>query len=136
MNERNTGFDSSCARGRHPPACRPMNCAPRWTSCWPAARGRRRIIDVETRPLPYASSFAIEELDVRFDDGSRVDLVCKDTSDAAMLPEARRIKPGFLYNPLREIATYESILAPLGISAPQFYGSVIDPAARPLLALP
>ena len=58
--------------------------------------GPRRIIDVETRPLPYASSFAIEELDVRFDDGSRVDLVCKDTSDAAMLPEARRIKPGFL----------------------------------------
>jgi aminoglycoside phosphotransferase (APT) family kinase protein len=86
----------------------------------------RRITDVETRPLPYASSFAIEELDVRFDDGSRVDLVCKDTSDAAMLPEARRIKPGFLYNPLREIATYESILAPLGIGAPQFYGSVID----------
>lgn len=86
----------------------------------------RRIIDLETRPLPYASSFAIEELDVRFDDGSGVDLVCKDTSQGSMLPEARRIKPGFLYDPVREIATYESILAPLGISAPQFYGSVID----------
>ena len=53
-----------------------------------------------------------------------------------MLPEARRIKPRFLYHPLREIATYESILAPLRISAPQFYGSAIDQLARPLLALP
>ena len=86
------------------------------------ARGARprRIIDLETRPLPYASSFAIEELDVQFDDGSRVELVWKDTGEAAMLPEARRIRPAFLYNPLREIATYESILAPLRISAPKF----------------
>ena len=53
-----------------------------------------------------------------------------------MLPDARRIKPGFLSNPLREIAMYASILAPCGISAPRFYGSVIDPRARPLLALP
>ena len=30
-------------------------------------------------------------------------------------------------HPLREIATYESILGPCGISAPQFYGRVIDP---------
>ena len=115
---------------------RPMNLRAALDQLLARGARPRRIIDVETRPLPYASSFAIEELDVRFDDGSRVDLVCKDTSDAAMLPEARRIKPGFLYNPLREIATYESILAPFGISAPQFYGSAIDQAARPLLALP
>ena len=39
---------------------------------------------------------------------------------------AQRIKPRFLYDPLRGIATYESILVPFGISAPLFYGSVID----------
>ena len=86
----------------------------------------RRIVDVDSRPSPYASSFAIDELDVRFDDGSSVEMVCKDTGDAAMLPEAQRVRPGFLYDPLREIATYESILAPLGIGAPRFYGSSID----------
>jgi hypothetical protein len=64
-----------------------------------------RIVDLDTRPLPYASSFAIEEVNVRFEDGRIVELVCKDTGEAAMLPEARRIKPPFLYNPLRENAT-------------------------------
>ena len=72
-----------------------------------------RIVDLDTRPLPYASSFAIEEANVRFEDGSILELVCKDTGEAAMLPEARRIKPRFLYNPLREIATYERILVAL-----------------------
>jgi hypothetical protein len=86
---------------------------------------RRRIIALETRPLPYASSFAIEELNVQFEDGGTACLVCKDTGHAAMLPEAQRVRPGFLHNPLREIATYESILAPCGIG-PRFYGSLID----------
>jgi aminoglycoside phosphotransferase (APT) family kinase protein len=85
-----------------------------------------RIVDLDTRPLPYASSFAIEEVNVRFEDGRIVELVCKDTGEAAMLPEARRIKPPFLYNPLREIATYERMLSPFAAGAPQFYGSAID----------
>jgi hypothetical protein len=91
-------------------------------------RGARRrfITALETRPLPHASSFAIEELNVQFNDGSTVGLVCKDTGHAAMLPEAQRVRPGFLHNPLREIATYESILAPRRIDAPRFYGSLID----------
>jgi aminoglycoside phosphotransferase (APT) family kinase protein len=85
-----------------------------------------RIVDLDTRPLPYASSYAIEEATVRFDDGTVVALVCKDTGEAAMLPEAQRIKPRFLHNPLREIATYERILGPLDVGAPRFYGSAID----------
>jgi aminoglycoside phosphotransferase (APT) family kinase protein len=85
-----------------------------------------RSVDVETRPSPYASSFAIEEAVVRFDDDRVLALVCKDSGEAAMLPEARRIKPRFLYDPLREIATYERILGPLQVGAPRFYGSAID----------
>jgi aminoglycoside phosphotransferase (APT) family kinase protein len=85
-----------------------------------------RIVDLETRPSPCASSFAIEEANVRFDDGSVLEVVCKHTGEAAMLPEARRIKPRFLYNPLREIATYERILALFDAGAPRFYGSAID----------
>lgn len=85
-----------------------------------------RVVDVETRPSPYASSFAIEEATVRFDDGSSLELVCKDTGEAAMLPEAQRIRPRFLYDPHREIAAYERILAPLDLGAPRFFGSAID----------
>jgi len=91
-----------------------------------SALPRRRIVDLETRPMPYASSFALDEIRLRLDDGGTVDLVCKDTGQAAMLAVAQRIKPRFLYNPIREIATYESILAPLGIDAPRFYGKTID----------
>jgi hypothetical protein len=88
--------------------------------------GTSRIVDLDTRPMPYASSFAIAEVDVRLADGRTVALVCKDTGLAAMLPEARRIKPRFLYDPLREIATYEWILTPFGMGAPCFYGSAVD----------
>ena len=85
-----------------------------------------RIVDLDAWPLPYASSFAIDEVRVRFDDGSTLELVCKGTGRAAMLPEARRIKPRFVHHPLREIATYERILAPFAAGAPRFYGSVVD----------
>ena len=86
-----------------------------------------RIVTLDTRPCPYASSFAIEEADVRFDDGTVLELVCKGTDEGAMLPEARRIKPRFLHHPLREIATYERILAPFDAGAPCFYGSATGP---------
>jgi hypothetical protein len=85
-----------------------------------------RIVDLDASPLPYASSFAIDEVTVRFDDGSALELVCKGTGKAAMLPEARRIKPRFIHHPLREIAAYERILAPFAAGAPRFYGSVVN----------
>jgi aminoglycoside phosphotransferase (APT) family kinase protein len=85
-----------------------------------------RIVDLRSWPLPYASSFLIDEVTVRFDDGAILELVCKGTGKAAMLPEARRIKPRFIHHPLREIATYEWILAPLTVGAPRFYGSVVN----------
>lgn len=87
-----------------------------------------RVVEIVSRPFKYASSFAIEEIAVRLDNGCRLDLVCKDTSITAMLPEARRIKPTFLRNPFREIAAYAAILSPLEIDAPLLYGASIDAA--------
>ena len=109
--------------GRRPALGELRDALDRLLSC---AVSPRRIVDLETRPMPYASSFALEEIRARLDDGSCVDVVCKDTGHAAMLPDARRIKPRFLYDPIREVATYESILAPFGIDAPRFYGRTID----------
>jgi hypothetical protein len=86
----------------------------------------RRTRYVDVRPSEYASSFGIEELDVCLDDGSRLALVCKDTSRTAMLPQARRIKPAFLHDPLREITTYDTILGPFHVGAPRFYGARVD----------
>ena len=124
---RTTALDRP-TRGRAPESRRPAlgelhDALDRLLSC---AEPPRRIIDLETRPMPYASSFALEEILVRLDDGGRMNLVCKDTGQAAMLPGARRIKPRFLYDPIREVATYESILAPFSVDAPRFHGRTID----------
>jgi hypothetical protein len=45
------------------------------------------------------------------------------------LPEARGVRPAFLYDPLREIETYRSILMPSGLSAPRCLGAWIEPGA-------
>ena len=40
---------------------------------------------------------------------------------------ARRVKPGFLYDPLREIKTYREILARHRLGTARFYGAVVRP---------
>jgi hypothetical protein len=87
---------------------------------------QRRVVELERRPSAYSTSFAIEELDVRLDDGASLRLLFKDLSQQGMLGSARRIKPAFLYDPLREIETYRAILGPNRLSTPTFYGAYID----------
>jgi thiamine kinase-like enzyme len=88
----------------------------------------RRIIRLERRVSPYSSSFTITELGVQFDAGDCLDLVWKDLSPTAVVAAARGVKPAFLNDPLREIETYEQILAPSHTGA-LYYGSVVEPAA-------
>jgi hypothetical protein len=86
----------------------------------------RAIHTLGRRPCPYASSFRIDELDVTFTDGSRVQLVLKDLGSESMGEAARRARPEFLYEPRREINAYRWILphAPAGAAA--WYGAVAD----------
>src|SRR5688572_33111785 len=72
------------AGGRRPPPRVELNGA---LNALFAGTEPSRIVDLDMWPMPYASSFAIDEVTVRFDDGSRLELVCKDTGRAAMLPE-------------------------------------------------
>jgi hypothetical protein len=92
--------------------------------------GRIAIASLERRPSPYASSCALEEIDVVLADGSEAALVMKDLSPAAMDASARRARPAFLYEPRREIQTYRHILphAPPGAAA--CYGVVVSPSAH------
>jgi len=93
--------------------------------------GRRvRIVRFEERASPYASSFPVDELDVQLEDGADLPLVVKDLSWAAMSPSARRIRPGFLYEPRREIQVYRWLLphAPQGTAT--WYGAVTNASAR------
>lgn len=92
--------------------------------------GRRRSIAAFDRRLcPYSSSFRIDEIDVRLDDGSRVRLVLKDMSRESMVEDARRARPEFLYEPRREINAYRYILPYAPEGTPAFYGAVTHPPA-------
>jgi hypothetical protein len=93
-------------------------------------RDRGAIARLERRPSPYTSSFALEEIDVVFADGSEAALVMKDLSPDAMEVSARRARPAFLYEPRREIQMYRHILphAPPGTAA--LYDAVASPAAE------
>jgi hypothetical protein len=91
---------------------------------------RRAIVKLARRPCPYSSSFALDEIDVAFDDGSKLQLVMKDLSPQSMAVSARRARPDFLYEPRREIQAYRRILphAPPGTAT--WYGDVVNPGAQ------
>ncbi len=78
------------------------------------------ITRLERRPSPYASSFALEELDVELDDGSRLALMVKNLSRRAMNETALRVKPDFTFDSKREIAVYRHIVEPQQLGAALF----------------
>jgi hypothetical protein len=88
--------------------------------------GRCRVAQVTCRRSDYSSSFPLEELDVRLEDGTVLELMLKDVGWQALLEEARRAKPPFLYDPLREIETYRTVLAPDRLGTAVCYGAVVD----------
>ncbi|HMF19202.1 MAG TPA: aminoglycoside phosphotransferase family protein [Gemmataceae bacterium] len=95
-----------------------------------------KIVGMEIRPYAYRSSFALEEIDVRLADGTQLEILFKDLSRHALLDEARQVKPSFLYDPLREIDCYRSILSSCPMGTAAFYGAVVDePAGRYWLLL-
>jgi hypothetical protein len=87
------------------------------------------IASISRRPSAYRTSFALEELDVVLDDGVRLQLIFKDTSQQALSERARRAKPVFLADPRREIETYRRILKLSELGTAICYGAVVDPAA-------
>jgi aminoglycoside phosphotransferase (APT) family kinase protein len=85
----------------------------------------REIVSLSRRLAPYRASFHLEEVDLRLDGGTRLDLVFKDLGQ--QLETARRVKPQFLYNPRREIDAYRAILAHERLGTPICYGTVVEP---------
>ncbi len=87
---------------------------------------QQRIAGLERRRTPYCTSFTLEELGVRLANGTTLELIFKDLSRQALLKTARRVKPAFLYDPLRETETYRNILSPSRLGTAICYGSVAD----------
>jgi hypothetical protein len=91
---------------------------------------RRRVVRLARRPSPYRTSCALDELDVRLDDGVELALLFKDLSREALAPVAARAKPRFLLDPRREIEVYRRVLAPRRLGTAVFHGAVVEPARR------
>ena len=87
----------------------------------------RRVTHIERRPSSYRSSFLIEDLDVRLDDGTALGLMFKQVGRYSALRDGRPVKPMFLHDPLREPLTYRNILGPRPLGTARCYGVLIDP---------
>lgn len=93
--------------------------------------GASRVVELARRPSDFSSSYALEELEATLDDGTCLQIMFKNLGWDSMLEGARQAKPAFLYNPLREIETYRSVLASRQTGAPVCFGAVVDaPRAR------
>jgi Phosphotransferase enzyme family len=82
---------------------------------------------IAQRPCAYRTSYELEEIDVVLGDGSSLSLMLKSLGRSALDPAARRAKPEFLHDPLREIEVYRSLLEPAGLGTPGFHGAVVEP---------
>jgi phosphotransferase family enzyme len=87
----------------------------------------KQVRSLRRVPSPYSSSFAIEELNVEFDDTNTLTAIFKNLSADALLEDARRAKPAFVYSPEREIQVYRSLLPLLDTGAAKMYGATVAP---------
>ena len=83
------------------------------------------VAGMERRPYAYATSYPLEEVTVRLDDGRTLSLILKDLTWERLLADARRSKPHFLYEPRRCIETYRRLLAERGVGA-RCHGAFAD----------
>src|SRR5687768_14427047 len=90
------------------------------------AKGARTIRHLDRQIFPYSSSFPLEKLIVRFVNGEQLEILFKNLSVGSPVSISQRIRPQFLFNPLREIEIYRSILDSATIGTAHYYGSVAD----------
>jgi aminoglycoside phosphotransferase (APT) family kinase protein len=82
------------------------------------------VVEFRREPSQYRSSFALEEIRVRIDDGRTLEIVFKDVSRRGLSVSARAAKPAFLYDSRREIRTYVEALNPSRLGTAVCYGAV------------
>jgi len=80
-----------------------------------------RIENIERSESPYSSTYPIEELKVLLGNGSVLQVIFKNLSRQ---PRGSSVKPSFLYNPLREIETYRSILSARSLGTARYFHAV------------
>jgi hypothetical protein len=85
------------------------------------------VVGLVQRPLPASTSSLIHEVDVVLQGGDRLELIAKNVGPTGFLGQARRVKPLFLRNPLREVEMYASLLRDGDRGTPFYFGAHTDP---------
>jgi hypothetical protein len=85
------------------------------------------IVRLEANLCADRTSFNLVDLEIDLENGTVLRLLLKDLGLKNLHQTARRVKPDFLYNPMREIKTYQEILAPNRLGTAHFYGAVVRP---------
>jgi hypothetical protein len=85
------------------------------------------IVRLKGESCADQTSFNLIDLEIEFADGNVLRLLLKDLGIRNLHETARRVKPGFLYDPLREIKTYEEILGRNRLGTAHSYGAVVRP---------
>lgn len=84
------------------------------------------LLNVLRWPSLYSSTFFIEQLHISFPDGRAIPIIFKNLSRDAILDVASQVKPGFLYDPRREINVYRYLHSALDLGTPKLYGASGD----------
>jgi hypothetical protein len=87
------------------------------------------VIALRREPYIYSTSFALEDLTVELADGTSLRLIRKDLGASGLLHDARIGKPSFLFEPRREIQTYQRLLSQARLGTATCYGAIVDPAS-------
>ena len=85
-----------------------------------------RIASLSRHPFEYASSCSIEELEIVLQDRSRLTVIFKNLSPTALLGDARRVRPAFLYDPQREIRIYQQVFSKVNLGAAHCFATHED----------
>ncbi|HXJ64515.1 MAG TPA: phosphotransferase [Actinomycetota bacterium] len=103
----------------------------RWVGDELARRTGRRAISIERRPHPYRTSFPLEELDVVFAGGGRLELAFKDLGLDGLDHAAKLVK-GAGHDPRRELEAYRMLDA-ADLGTPKLFGTLAEPGQAWLL---
>jgi hypothetical protein len=95
----------------------------------------RPVVALKRSPSRYATSATIEDITARLDDGLSLSLVFKDLDPAALLDNAKHVKPSFLRDPLREIYVYRDLLGSAALGTARCYAAAESHAGAGWLLL-
>jgi Ser/Thr protein kinase RdoA (MazF antagonist) len=84
---------------------------------------------LERRPYAYRTSFPLDEARIRLPNGEEAVVLVKELGRSGLDEAIEAAKPEFVYDPRREIAVYEDVLAPLDLGTARCYGSIVAPEA-------